>query len=223
MLSEAVVGERPVASGATTGLRLDKQASLIVSQAHGQYFEAARNNRLFSTFVKTVTIAATHNTPIAANTATPVLGIMNVSTDTAAVLLRCSFGTVSGTPAGGQAVINVIPSAYPIITAAATGSIFSHLPNATASPQGSKMRALNGVALAGWVATLTTIELTLIGQATAAAAAGNSGPNVTGEDLGGSIIVPPNCLCAVMAGTGAGTTWIVNASLTWEELPWPVV
>lgn len=222
METELLVGERRTASGTTVVSRAGPYAEQIVSQGTGQYFEAARYGRIFSTFVKTVTVAATHNTPIAANTATPVLGFINVSTDTAASLMRCSFGTTSGTPAGGQVVLNVIPNAYPIITAATTGSIFSHIPTATASPQGSKMRPINGVALAGWVSTLSTIELTLIAQATAAAAAGNGGPNVTGEDLGESIIIPPGCLCAVMAGTGAGTTWIVNGSLTWREFPWPL-
>lgn len=223
MLSEAVSGERIAQAGSMTSLRSDKFSALVTTPAHGQYFESARLSRIFSTFVKTVTVAATHNTPIAANTATPVLGIMNVSTDTAASILRVSVGTTSGTPAGGQVVLNVIPNAYPIITAAATGSIFSHMPQATASPQGSKMRALNGVALGGWVSTLTTMELLHVGQATAAAVAGNGGPNMTAEDLAGTLIIPPNCLLAVMAGTGAGTSWIVNGSLTWEEVPWPVL
>jgi hypothetical protein len=27
---------------------------------------------------------------------------------------------------------------------------------------------------------------------------------------------------AIMAGSGAGTTWIVNAALTWAEVDWPL-
>ena len=84
------------------------------------------------------------------------------------------------------------------------------------------MRPINGVALAGWVSTLTTIEMLLIGGAAAVAAAGNGGPGVSVEDLGGTVIIPPSCLLALMCGTGAGTTWIVNASLTWAEIAWPL-
>jgi hypothetical protein len=43
-----------------------------------------------------------------------------------------------------------------------------------------------------------------------------------GEDLGGLFIVPPGGLCAIMCGTGAGTSWIVNAGLTWAEIDWPL-
>lgn len=222
MVIEAVQGERKSATNVPSDLRVGPFSGLITHDAHGRYFEAARLGKLYTTFVKTVTVAATHNTPIAANTATPVVGIINTSSNKAAVLVRVGFGTTSGTPAGGQAVINVIPAAYPTITAAATGSIFNHIPSASASPQGSQMRATNGVALAGWVSTLTTMELLLVGGAAAAAAAGNGGPSVTGEDIGGMIIVPPGALCALMAGTGAGTSWIVNASLTWEEIDWPL-
>ncbi len=223
MLSEFVNGERRVSQGVQSDARAGAFGELICNDVGlGRYFEATRLGRVFSTLAKTVTIAATHNTPIGANTATPVVGIINTSPNNAAVLLRVGFSTTSGTPAGGQAVLNAIPNAYPVITAASTGSIFGHIPSAAASPQGSLMRPVNGVALAGWVSTLTTIEMLLVGGATAAAAAGSGGTGVAGEDFGGNIIVPPGCLLALMCGTGAGTSWIVNASLTWAEVPWPL-
>ena len=60
-------------------------------------------------------------------------------------------------------------------------------------------------------------------QFTTAAAAGNGGPSGPGADeIGGAIIVPPGFLLALMAGTGAGTTWIVNAGWLWAELDWPL-
>lgn len=222
MIAEMEVGEKKSVGGTTTDLRGDSYGGLVTSDCYGRYWELARNGRIYSTFIKTVTVAATHNTPIAAATATPVIGLLNpVNSNIAAVLLRAGFGTTSGTPAGGQAVLNFISGVNQSITATATGSIFSHLLPASGSPQQSAIVPYNNVALTG-LSPATGRELLLIGSATAAAAAGNGGPGMSGEDLGGSIIVPPNTLIALMAGTGAGTSWIVNASLTWAEIDWPL-
>jgi len=212
-----------VSGGAAEDLRLGGFGEQLVNDIGlGRFFEAARLGRLFSTIAKAITIAATHNSPIAANTATPVCGFLNVSSNRAAVLLRAFCASVSGTPAGGQVILNV-QAGQTTITAAATGSIFNHLLIGGASPQGSAMKPLNSVALAGWLATPNAVaELTLLAGASAAAVAGGSGALAAGEDLGGSIIIPPGGLCAMMAGSGAGTSWIVNAGLTWAEIDWPL-
>jgi hypothetical protein len=226
MISEMKVGEARAANSVVVTERAGPFSEQIVNDVGlGRFFEAARNGRLFHTFVKAVTIAATHNSPVAANTATPVCGFLNPSNSgIAAVILRAAFGTISGTPAGGQAVINVQPNAASVLTASATGNIYGAIVSSAASPQGSQMRPQNNVALAGWLATVgPTVELCYVGQAAAAAAAGNGGPSApVAEDLGGCIIIPPGALCALMAGTGAGTSWIVNAGLTWAEIPWPL-
>jgi hypothetical protein len=105
------------------------------------------------------------------------------------------------------------------VTAAATGSIFNHLAYPGATPQGSTMKPLNSVALAGWTNESTQMELLQIGQASAAAVVGTGGVNVpAAEEIAGLVIVPPGALLALMAGTGAGTTWIVNGQLTWAEI-----
>lgn len=219
---EGRIGEVKGGQGAIQTVRLSPYGSQAVATAHGQYLESARVNRLFSTMIKGVTILATHNTPIAAATATPVIGVLNpVGNSKAMALVRVAFGTTSGTPAGGQVVLNVISGLGASVTAATTGSIFSHILQSGASPQGSTMRPYNNIALTGLTPAVAN-ELSLVGIATAAAAAGNAGPGISGEDLGGQVIVPPNTLIAIMAGTGAGTTWIVNASLTWEEIDWPL-
>lgn len=218
------VTSRIAAVGARLMPSLEAYGGLRTSAVHGQYFDAAVNGRLYHSYVQAVTVAATHNSPIAANTATPVLGLGNpVASGKAIVLKRVAVGTTSGTPAGGQCVINTQANAMLTNTAAATGNIFSSIVRADASPQGSAMRPLNNVALGGWLATNGTLcAHTLVGGATAAAAAGNGGINTTGEDLGGSIVVPPGGLVALMCGTGAGTSWIVNAAWSWEEIEWPL-
>jgi hypothetical protein len=83
------------------------------------------------------------------------------------------------------------------------------------------MKAYNNVALTA-IVPVTSNEIALVGQASAVAAAGNIGPSNVGEDLSGMFIVPPNAFVALMCGTGAGTSWIVNASWSWAEVPWPI-
>lgn len=221
---QSVTGPRRVGNNIASDLRGGPQSELIVNDSGlGRYFELVRQGMVWTSMIKAVTIAATHNTPLAANTATPIVGFGNTSTNTAAVLLRVGFGTTSGTPAGGQVVLNVQAGAANSITAAATGTIYNNLLQSGTSPQGSLMKPWNNVALAGWLATPNPLEeIALMGIASAVAAAGNGGPGVVSEDIGGLIIIPPGGLCALMAGTGAGTSWIVNASLTWAEIPWPI-
>ena len=222
MLIEAVRRFAVRASGVQADATAGPYGDLIVNDVGtGRYFNTALNGRVFTTLAKTVTIAATHNTPIGAATATPVVGFLTpIGSKRAAVLLRAAFHTTSGTPAGGQAVLNAIHGVGTSITAAAAGSIFSTLLDSAASPDGSQMVPYNNTALTGLSPATGRELMVLPGGATAIAA--GFGIGVTGEDLGGLVIVPPNTLVAVMAGTGAGTTWIVNASLTWAEVDWPL-
>jgi hypothetical protein len=214
------MGEVRLATGATDTQRSGPYGDQIMSELQGRYFELARYSRIYHTFVKTVTVAATHNTPIAAATATPVLGLHNpLGSGRAAVILRIATGTVSGTPAGGQFVLNAIQTTTAPTTVA--GSIFNGLLSASGSAQGSVIRTFNNTALTGMLPVVGN-EIALVGQASAAAAAGNGGPGIAGEDIGGAVIVTPTFLLALMAGTGAGTTWIVNASITWAEIDWPL-
>ena len=94
-------GLTKMADGVADLLRLGGERQLIVNDSGlGRYAEMVLAGKVFTSFVKTVTVAATHNTPIAANTATPVVGFGNVSANVAAVILRVGFQTTSGTPAG---------------------------------------------------------------------------------------------------------------------------
>ena len=214
------VGELRAASAGTPDVRGGAYAELMVSELMGRYFELARFGRLFHTMAKTVTVAATHNTPIAAATATPLVAIHNpIGNTRAAVLVRAGVGTVSGTPAGGQSVLNVMQTTTAPTTPG--GSIFNALSSASASPQGSTMRSFNNVALTGMLPVIGN-EVAVLGQATAITAAGSQGPGVVGEDLGGMFIVAPGFLAAVMCGTGAGSSWIVNGTLSWYEIDWPL-
>lgn len=222
LIAGGQVGESRSAAGTNPPFRQGPYAEQISNDiGFGKYWESTRLGRVFTTSVKTVTIAATHNTPIAAATATPVVAIHNPAGNVkAAAVIRVAFTTTSGTPAGGQAVLNAIQTTTAPTTPG--GNTFCNLLSAGASPQGSTMRTFNNVALTGMLPVVGS-ELMVVAGATAAAAAGNGGVNApTAEDLCGCVIVPPGFLLALMAGTGAGTTWIVNASLTWAEVDWPL-
>lgn len=218
-------GEKKSGSSGEHLQRCGPYSELVVLQGLPDYAELTRTGRLFTSTVKQVTHAATHGSPIAANTATPLVGFLNISTNRVAMLLRAAFSSSSGTPpapSGGHVILNVIPNAGAIITAAATGNIYNHLLTADPSPQGSKMRPLNNVALTGWVSTLATYEHMLLFSTTGVALAGSSGPAVCAEDLKGQIWVPPGALVAMMVGGGVGTSWVISGSLTWAELDWPL-
>jgi len=223
MIAELVVGERKCASNVQSDARAGAYSELIVNDVGlGRYFEMARYGRMYTTMIKAVTIAATHNSPIAAATATPVIALYNPSSSGKAFIIqRIACSTVSGTPAGGQFVLNaMVPTTLP--TTSNAGSIFSHLlSNPGASPQGSVGRTWHNTALTA-IVPITSNEIAIIGAASAAAAAGNGGPGQTAEDISGMFIVPPSVLIAIMAGSGAGTTWIVNASVSWTEIDWPL-
>lgn len=221
MLAELVRRFAPVARGVQADARSGAFGQLLIDDfGDGRYSNMAIEGRIFSTAIKAVTITATHNSPIAAATATPVVGFLNpIGSKRAAVLLRAQLSSVSGTPAGGQAVLNAIHGVGTSITAAGAGSIFSTLLDSAVSPDGSSMVPYNNTALTG-LSPVTGREIVLLGGVSAVAL--GSAANPQAEDLGGLIIAPPNTLVAIMAGTGAGTTWIVNGGLTWAEIDWPV-
>lgn len=224
MKMEAVVGERRAAANVQADARAGAFSELISNDVGlGRYFEATRYGRTFTSMVKGVTIALTHNSPIAGATATPILGLHNpIDSGKALSLQRVAFATVSGTPATGGVILNALSVTTPT-TATQTGSIYNNLLKGdTGTPQGSVCKVYNNVALTAIVPTASN-EVALVGAAAAAAAAGNGGPGVVGEDIGGMFIVPPGVMIALLAGTGAaGSTWIVNAAWSWAEVDWPL-
>jgi hypothetical protein len=213
------VGEVRATIGAEEVFRQGRWAEMLMSELMGRYFYSALNGKVYHSAVRAVTVAATHNTPIAAATATPVLGIHNpIGGTRAAAIFRISTSSVSGTPAGGQFMLNALQTTTAPTTPA--GNVFSGILAASASPQGSQMRPFNNTALTGMLPVVGNEVSLMAGSQTAIAIASQTGS--AGEDIGGAIIVPPGYLLALMAGTGAGTTWIVNASWSWQEIEWPL-
>lgn len=209
-------GERPLGRGNESELRLGKLSELIVNDSGlGRFFEAAFSGRVFYTYQQALTIAATHNSPLAAATATPIVGIANPpSSNRLAVVLSGFISHVSGTPAGGQAVWNAAKSSG-VLSVNPTGSIVPGFIGGA----GSIMRCVNNIALTGL--DITTGNLTAVRPFGGAAFAGALAANHDAgwlDQVDGALIVPPGALLGVFAGTGAGTSWVVNAGMMWAEL-----
>lgn len=211
MQSEGRVGPHLLADGASNHVRLAKTGELVVAQAHGRFHEAASRRQLFHLVSKTVTLAAANASPVAATTGELIVGFWNPpgSNKMISVLLG-SVATVSGTP-GGPFYWNLCP-AQSSVTAAATGTVYSGYMESLVS--GSAVRPLNDVALAGMA--VAAVEVGVLGGP-AAIAAGAGVYSIT-DWVDGRIVVPPGCVCGI-ACHAAGTTHIVSASLSWEEVP----
>ena len=222
MLIEAKAGERRVSNGALSDLRSGPNAELIVSHAgFGRFFETTRADRVFYLHNQAQTMAATHNTPLAAATGTPIVGIHNpASSGVAAVILYGWFASVSGTPAAqAHPVWNVVANATGITTNPG-GSIVPGLAKSTTT---SSVEAYNNVALTGLnTATGNLLAVRPFGVDTFAGAQAANAHNGSRDDVEGAIIVPPNAICGIFAGTGAGTTWVVSAGMAWAEIEWPI-
>jgi hypothetical protein len=201
-------------------VRQGAYAELITNQAgYGRFFEATRVNRVFNIYAQAVTIASTHNTPLAAATGTPIVGFINISTNRAASILSGFIASQSGTPpANAQAVWNAAIAATTVSTAAA-GTITPGVIGTSSSA----MKPMNSVALTALnIAASNLIALRPFGGAPFAGAIAANHDAGTSDLVDGLIIVPPGAFIGIFAGTAAGTTWIVNAGMTWVEVDWPL-
>lgn len=183
-----------------------------VQVAHGEYFDAVHGRRVFSIDSDSVTLAAANASKAALGTAKFINGFFNpLDSGKLAVILNAVVATVSGTPAGPY-FYNYFTGVTP--TNAATGTIRSAY---LGTSGGSAMVAETGVVLtvSGGATTALIQQGVLGGPAAIAAGAGNYS---IADAVRGQIIVPPGTLFGIMA-LAAGTTHVVQSTLTWEEVP----
>lgn len=167
------------------------------------------------------TIAATHNSPLAAATATPIVGIVNpLNSGYAAVIEHGWFTTVSGTPPASSNPSWNFATGISTISTNPSGTIVNGL---IGSNDVGSMRAYNNVALTGL--GVATGQVGLIkhwgGAVFAGAVAANHDQGYV-DNTNGGIIVPPGCGLFVLAGSAAGTSWVVAAGMSWREINWPL-
>ncbi len=204
-------GPQSLSDGAVSTARMTKQGGLAVTQEHAPYAEAAARGVMFTTSnaAAGVTVASTDASPCTANTGTGLIVIGNpVGSGKNLVILKASIAPVSGTPGGGF-VFNYIPNVGNI-TATQSGTINNNLLGTTGN---SVCKVWNHTAL---TASSTGVMVRPIswGSAIAYGVAGGTAE----VDLGGDLVVPPGVAIAICA-VAAGTSHVVSASLTWEEVP----
>jgi hypothetical protein len=202
-ISSAKLGE-----GANANIAQGYQGELLKSDLMARYYQLAKRGFLFHMATSSVTIVAANASPLAAGTGQPIAGLWNPpNSGVDLVICKQFFETISGTPGGGL-LWNFANA--PAITATANGVINSAY---LGSGGRSAARGFVNTALTG--APLQT--LLRHAEAISAVAAGAS--TMEGmEDLAGDIIIPPGVFAGV-ASFATGTSHIVQASLSWAEIP----
>lgn len=200
-------GEQYIADGVGVAARGGRGAEVLVSEFMGRFYEMTYRKKVFSTQVSGYTYAATGNTPLAAGTGVPVVGVYNpTGSPVNLVLLLLTIATTSGTP-GGPFHWNVIPA--PAGITAAGAAPVSHF---TFQASGSQAKGFANAVITGSAAAT---YLRPVGGPAAIAA--GAGVNSITEFVDGSIIVPPGAFAGV-AGTAVGTTHVLSAGLVWAEV-----
>ncbi len=198
------VGEQVVGKGVTSQpLRQGGLADMIVSACQGRYYELARAGRVF---VAQAIVTAPVVYTTAAGTGGPI--IWNGTSTVMGVILAASFGLT---------VVSTVAAALGI-----TGNTGQTADPAGTAIDGTRCTYLGGPtsALKAYrVATVTVAGNFLLPFAqlhTGALTVDNA--TMGWVDIGGSVIVPPNCWASIAASATATTT-VGQFGLMWAEVP----
>lgn len=212
IVSETVIGPQPGGDNVLIRQRAGREGQTISADLTGKFAEATSRGQVFTatTAVAGVTVAATHVTPLAAGTGTPILGLFNPpGSGKNLEILKVQAAWVSGTTGAGGLVFNVafaqnisvagntVPRSNLVGGANTVALAFTNTAT-TGSTIGLLFRALNGCTVFAGAIAATTVGLNC------------------GEEVEGSIVVPPGGYFAIAAGL-AGTSPIVQAAITYRE------
>lgn len=211
---EGKVGPQTIQDGSLSQPRLSKDGSVVSVDGHARYQEAAYRGNVYhlSTAAAGVTVAAAN--VFSASAGQPIVGILNpANSGKVAVILRAMAQFASGTAAAGGLVWGFLPPTVTgglAVTAAGTPAGVNAATLATG--QHAVKTFVNAALTGGGAGGL----LRFIGGPTTGALAANA--NVTlQEETAGDIFCPPGCMVGIFA-TAAGTSPIVVASMSWEEI-----
>lgn len=203
------VGPQLSVDGLVIDPRLARDGTVVTQDAHGRFQEAVTRGNVYTAAnaAAGVTLASTSASPLAAGTGVPIIGLYNpAGSQVKLVVLRVKIAQVSGTPGGGFAW-NVIPATGSTITAASTQGL-----NNLTFAAGGQAKVYNFTAITG--STAASMFRPIGGPAAIALGAG---VNSVEEITDGDIVIMPGCFAGI-ACTAAGTTNIVSAGVTWEEV-----
>jgi hypothetical protein len=198
------------ADGTLAPLRTTRDGSVGNQETHGRYQEAVARGNVYTATTIQATVATTNNSPLAANTGVPLVGLFNpANSGKNFVILRAVVCGVSGTPAAQSLFVWNVIAAPAGITVSGTNGV-----NNLTFSANSAARVFANSAITG--STLATAFRPIGGPTSAVIAA--DGSACVPEETAGDIIVPPGGFAGIAVGNGAGTTWIVSAAMTWEEV-----
>lgn len=216
--AEGQVGPRYMSDGGNTEWRQERTGGLVVTQAHGAMGEAAQRGKLFSgmTAPGGTTIVAANVSPVGAAAAS-ILSLYNpVGSGVLAVVHRLIIQNISGTP--GATAMTLDAAFNQVITATPNngGTAGAYPANHMAGGNSGTCIAYTQTNLTGAAAQT---YFRLLGHVAFATALAATTPNMVKiELLEGEIALGPGSIISLSAGA-TGTSHIVAASFTWEEVP----
>lgn len=211
----ATAGPQSRADG-TSGIQLaDREGNTKGVLGHAEYTESARRGKLFTLAANAYTIIAANASAGAIGSAKPIVGFYNpLGSGVNAVVVNHKEAHTSGTP-GGPLMWNFFCGVS--WSSTSSGTIFNNLLS-NVTPNGSQMIAQNNTAIGTTPAITTALNvLGVAGGPAAVAIATGTGETSSNNDDKGQIVVQPGCLLALMS-TATGTSDVVSASVTWEEV-----
>lgn len=218
MLIQGQVGQTAALDGTQTNLRQGRTGEIILSQAHGRYYEQTSRGQLFTlTLSATTTGIAAGNLLGAAAAASTNFAIWNpIGSGFNLSITKVMVGLISGTLATGPLYHAVIQTSNPTINTVSTNGVAYNNLVGGKSPVARYVAVAAGTALTGGSApvVLRTMNLTFSAAAFAAAA----GASTLADLPDGDLIIPPG-YGWVPQFSAAGTSVLNSYSVTWEEIP----
>jgi len=218
MLIQGQVGQTTGLDGTQTNLRQGRTGEIILSQAHGRYYEQTSRGQLFTlTLSATTTGIAAGNLLNAAAAASTNFAIWNpIGSGFNLSITKVMVGLISGTLATGPLYHAVIQTSNPTINTVSTNGVAYNNLVGGKSPVARYVAVAAGTALTGASApvVLRTMNLTF----SAAAFAAPAGANTLADLPDGDLIIPPG-YGWVPQFSAAGTSVLNSYSVTWEEIP----
>jgi hypothetical protein len=206
------VGPRVVADGGSTEFRQSRMSALVTVPCHATYAETNSRGAMFTiaTAAAGTTVVAANNAPPAAAGAT-ILSLHNpIGSTVNAILCKTVIGNVSGTPGAGAftycvawgARVTAAQNAVPRCNLLSGRNPVCYGYTQTALTTGTVHTVLRPIGIASFAGAIaaTTTELAVV------------------ENVDGEIVIPPGGILTI-ASAATGTTHIVYASMTWEEMP----
>jgi hypothetical protein len=208
MQVQSQVGQQQNSDGLSQQIsRTAREGEMVVTELQDKCYEKNVRGGMFGTFINALTLLATHVSPIAAATGTPIVSIYNPAGSGKNIsITKVKQATTSGTP-GGPLLWNIIPNPQNITQT--PGSPVSQVINGAVA---SIAKVFNNLAL-----TASTIGTAWETEGGDAAVAAGAGVYSTIELHDGDIIIPPGSMLA-LAATAVGTSHVLSVAILWKEV-----